>query len=356
MMKALNISKTIVRILIGLMFITSAILKLISLDTFEVYVYSFHIFNFFMAELAARGLIILELMMGFLLILKVDYKWIWRLALVVTIGFTLFLVYVALFRNDENCHCFGDLIEVKPIPSIIKNIVIILLLFFIRKNGKQRLAIRKVLNEETGISKRRFVFTDDDYSCRFKKWCYGILFLAAVVPTCILLPPNNIYNAIFHKSNNVVEDVYNNAYQDSSFYFKIADVQYDETLDTVTFVTDTCRLDIDKGNYLVAVMSAGCQYCKHSCGLVNGMFERNGISSDKFKILIWGLADKQFAHFMIETKTWQYEFRKISPYLAIDMVNGAFPTFLFVKDGKIEYATNYRGLSENKLVEFLNEE
>ena len=38
------------------------------------------------------------------------------------IGFTLFLIYTAIYRNDANCHCFGSFIEINPVESIIKNI------------------------------------------------------------------------------------------------------------------------------------------------------------------------------------------------------------------------------------------
>lgn len=353
-MKAMDITKNIIRVLIGAMFIISAILKLISIDAFEIYVYSFQILSFFMSELAARGLIMLEMLMGTLLILKVDYKWIWRLAMLVTIGFTLFLIYVVIFRDDENCHCFGDIIELKPLLSIFKNIVIVLLLCFIRTPNKKRFRLERIEDEETKKKKIKFSVTEEAYSLHFKKWTYGILVPLVFIVVCVLFPPNNVYEKIFKKSNRYVESVVNGAFQDSSLYLKLADVVYDEQKDTVTFVLDTCQLDIREGNYMLAVISAGCKYCKQSCNLINGIYKRNDISPETFKLLTWGSSDEQFARFMKESKTWNYEFRKISPILAIDMVNGTFPTFLLMKNGEVVDAFDYRGISENKIVNFLS--
>ncbi len=68
--------------------------------------------------------------------------------------------------------------------------------------------------------------------------------------------------------------------------------------------------------------------------------------------MVWG-SDESIAHFMKETKTWKYEFHQISPYLAIDLVYGNFPTFAFVRDGKVVEAFDYRGVNERKIVEFV---
>ena len=120
----------------------------------------------------------------------------------------------------------------------------------------------------------------------------------------------------------------------------------------VVFQNDTARLNMDSGNYVVAVVSSMCKYCRQSCDLVNNIFERNELDSKKLKILVWG-GDESIAHFMKETKTWKYEFHQISPYLAIDLVYGSFPTFIFITDGKVVDAFDYRGVSEKKIVEFI---
>ncbi len=346
-MKVLDIFRTVVRILLGAMFILSAVLKLITIDTFETYVYSFHILSFTLAEVAARCLIALEFVTGCFLLLKVQYRWAWWVATLMTAGFTLFLVYVVLFRNDANCHCFGDLIPIDPLHSIYKNIGILAALVFAYWQPEKRLSLCR--DEETG---KRPSFTTDDYSKKFKLWLLGISGGVAFVVLFILFPPNAVYSWVYSDNDLVATNIYDKAYADSSFYLKLSDVEYRADHDTVVFQSDTARLDMDHGNYVLAIVSSGCKYCRQSCDLVNNIFERNKLDSNKLKVLVWG-GDESIAHFMKETKTWKYEFHQISPYLAIDLVYGNFPTFAFIKDGKVVDAFDYRGVNEGKIVEFL---
>ena len=174
----------------------------------------------------------------------------------------------------------------------------------------------------------------------------------AFVVLFILFPPNAVYSWVYSDNDLVATNIYDKAYADSSFYLKLSDVEYRADQDTVVFRSDTARLDLDSGNYVLAVVSSGCKYCRQSCDLVNNIFERNKLDSNKLKVLVWG-GDESIAHFMKETKTWKYEFHQISPYLAIDLVYGNFPTFAFIKDGKVVDAFDYRGVNEGKIVAFL---
>ena len=348
-MKALDISRAVVRILLGAMFVLSAVLKLISIDTFEAYVYSFHIMSFTLAEIAARCLIALEFVTGCFLVAKAQYRWAWWIATLMTAGFTLFLVYVVLFRNDANCHCFGDLIPIEPLHSIYKNIVILALLVFAYKQPENRLFFSFHKDEETG---RCFHIWEKDYSKKFKLWLLGISGGISIVVLFILFPPNAVYSWIYSDNDLVATNIFDKAYADSSFYLRLTDVEYREADDTVVFKNDTARLDLDHGNYMVAVVSSGCKYCRQSCDLVNNIFERNNLDDSKLMFLIWG-TDPSISHFMKETKTWPYEFHQISPYLAIDLVYGSFPTFIFITDGKVVDACDYRGVNEGKIVEFV---
>ena len=109
-----NILKLIIRIGIGVFFIVSAVLKLLGLEHFELYIYSFKLFNLTLSGLIARAIIASEILVGILLIIKVRYREAWWFTLLMLIGFSLLLIYVILFRDDSNCHCMGELVEIKP--------------------------------------------------------------------------------------------------------------------------------------------------------------------------------------------------------------------------------------------------
>ena len=148
MSKGVLLSKNIVRILLGMVFVPSSVLKLMSLDSFELYIFSFNLMDFALTGIAARLLIAAEMILGVALICKFEYKWSWWLGMLMTLGFTFFLVYVVIFRNDANCHCFGDLIEIDPLHSIYKNIAMMALFIFCKNAGNQRLILEKVSPED----------------------------------------------------------------------------------------------------------------------------------------------------------------------------------------------------------------
>ena len=171
----MNILKNIIRIGIGVFFIASAILKLLSIDDFELYIYSFNIVSFTMSSFAARAIIAAEILAGILLIVKVKYKAAWWLTMLMLVGFSLLLVYVILFRNDSNCHCMGDLVKIKPSLSLVKNLVAIALMLLIRK--------------------------EEDYRFRGRIAVLVGAFLAALVPPFVLFPMDNVYNIISKNEN-----------------------------------------------------------------------------------------------------------------------------------------------------------
>lgn len=257
-----NISRLTIRLLLGVFFIGTAVLKLLSIDNFEVYIYSFGLFSYTWTTFFSRLLIFIELMIGLGLILKIYFKQIWWLTMLMMVGFTLFLVYAAIFRNDSNCHCFGDLIELNPTQSIFKNIFTIALLLFIRKERSY------------------------DYKPLLKKWLVAITLLLSLAIPFILVPMDVIYNKIYSEKDNV---------NTVAFY---------ESLGDSTFV------DLQQGRHLINYVLAGCKYCRIGAEKVTMMMGRHGISHDRLKFFIGG-SDEAIAKFVEATGTSDYQHWKI---------------------------------------------
>lgn len=299
-----NISRLTIRLLLGVFFIGTAVLKLLSIDNFEVYIYSFGLFSYTWTTFFSRLLIFIELMIGLGLILKIYFKQIWWLTMLMMVGFTLFLVYAAIFRNDSNCHCFGDLIELNPTQSIFKNIFTIALLLFIRKERSY------------------------DYKPLFKKWLVAITLLLSLAIPFILAPMDVIYNKIYSEKDNV---------NTVAFY---------ESLGDSTFV------DLQQGRYLINYALAGCKYCRLGAEKVTMMIDRHGISHDKLKFIIGG-SDDAIAKFVEATGTSDYQHWKIPAPEFMAITYGKFPLFVFIEDGKVVKAGDFRILDDGNLVEFL---
>ncbi len=301
----MNILKIIIRIGIGVFFIASAILKLISIDNFELYIYSFNIFSFTMSGLAARAIIACELLVGILLIAKVKYKEAWWLTMLMLVGFSLLLVYVILFRNDSNCHCMGDLVEIKPSLSLIKNLLVITLMLLIRK--------------------------EEDYRFRGRVFVLVIAILTAIAVPFALFPMDNIYN-LFSKTStkSCNEAEFNSFLQDS--------VMQD--------------IHLDEGNYIVGVVSSGCKFCRIGCLKMSEMVTFNKIDSTKVLYFIWG-DSTSVQKFRKETKSEPFLYVPINPVKAIRITDGAFPLFLFIQDGEVQRTADLRQLTEKEVVSHL---
>ncbi|MCQ2285408.1 MAG: DoxX family protein [Bacteroidales bacterium] len=327
--KTVSILKLIARILMGGLFIFTAILKLISIDNFEVYIFSFNIFSYTMAGLIARAVIAAEFVLGALLIAKIFYKPTWWLTMAMLVGFTFLLVYVALFRDDSNCHCFGELVELNPVASIAKNLVMVAVLLFIRK--------------------------EEDYQFRFWKWVLGAILAVAIIVPFVVVPTDAIYTKLFRGSDTVFnEELFAHSLQDSSFMVTLTNVHRVPQTDSVTFDKLNLPLELSSGKFLVACFSASCPHCRLSMQKINTIWNRKNIDAQHFKILMWG-SDQSVSRFIKDTKSDVYETRIISPIVAIDLVEGVFPTFLLFDRGKFIKTFDFRTLDESQLEDFFSE-
>ena len=301
--KVWDISRLTIRLLLGVFFIGTAVLKLLSIDNFEVYIYSFGIVNFVTVTLLSRLLIFIELLIGISLILKICFKQIWWLTILMMVGFTLFLIYAAIFRNDSNCHCFGDLIELDPRQSIIKNIITIALLFFIRK--EQSL----------------------DYKPVLKKWLVGVSIAVSFIIPFVLVPMDIIYNRIYSEKENINTD---------AFYENLNDSAY---------------VELHQGRYLINYALAGCKYCRIGAEKVTMMIDRHGISHDRLKFFIGG-SDEAIDKFIEITGTSDYQHWKIPAPQFMAITFGQFPLYVFIEDGKVMNAGDFR-MVDDKLIMLL---
>ena len=292
-----------IRLLLGVFFIVTAVLKLLSIDNFELYIYSFGLFDYTVATFLSRLLIFIELTIGLGLVLKIFYRQIWWLTMLMMVGFTLFLVYAAIFRDDSNCHCFGSLVELNPWQSIVKNIIVIALLFVIK-------------NEES-----------HDYKPVLKKWLVALTLIVSFVISFVLLPMDAVYNRIYADNEDVNE---------SAFYESLSDSAY---------------FDLHQGRYLINYVLAGCKYCKIGAEKATMMLDRHGISHDRMKFFIGG-SDEAIEKFVELTETSDYEHWKIPASEFMSITYGRFPLFVFIDDGKVVKAGDFRIVEDNEINDF----
>lgn len=217
------------------------------------------------------------------------------------LGFTLFLIYAAIFRNDSNCHCFGSLMELNPSQSIIKNIIVLALLFFIR-------------NEES-----------HDYKPVLRKWLTTGIILVSLIVSFVLLPMDVVYNKIYSEKENINTE---------AFYESMSDSTY---------------IDIQQGRHLINYALAGCKFCKIGAEKLVLMVDRHQIPHEKVKFIVGG-SDEAISRFIENTGTSDYEHWKIPAPQFMSITYGQFPLYVFIEDGKIVKAGDFRILDDDLIM------
>lgn len=158
--------QTVPRVILGLFFCVSAVLKLLSLTEFELYVFSFGLASFDLCSVLARLLVAGEALLGFGLVSGWCKKFVNITTGVLLLAFSAFLVWRMAVGDKESCHCFGSFADMGPSDSLWKNVACAVLLYFGRNGAEIPLA------------------------GRFRGWVVAFLGLAFTVTVFAVNPPD----------------------------------------------------------------------------------------------------------------------------------------------------------------------
>ena len=239
---------TVLRILLGTVFTVSAVAKLLAIDQFELYVYSYSFFSLNTTYVLARLCIGMELALGMFLFPGWHKRLVLMLTLAMLIFFSIFLCYAALIGRTDSCQCFGRLADMPPTVSLLKNAVLIVMV----------LATMKALVAK-GIESLR---------CWKKVAQWIILAAALAIPFIVSVP--------------------------DSWMFGPANERYnEEALQTVLEM----RPDLAEGAHLVAFVTPGCPYCRMTRQKLDSMSKRNTLPKEAVQYIEPGdLPDGLFLH------------------------------------------------------------
>src|SRR5690554_4671184 len=141
-MKQKSILSIIGMVLLGAFFVFSAITKMIpNVNYFDQTIQSQLGVSTPLSAFLARFIVGLELSLGVLLIAQQRGKrqWVLKSTLIMLVAFSLHLFFLYLKEgNDINCGCMGDLIEMSPLASIVKNIGLLMINFLLIISVKKR--------------------------------------------------------------------------------------------------------------------------------------------------------------------------------------------------------------------------
>lgn len=297
----------ILRIFVGLVFITSAILKYISIDIFDLYVYEHNLFSIPVTETLTRLLITAEFVLGIMLVVGIQVKLAYYICLCFLTGFTVYLFLLPyLFNVDiNNCHCFGEAIIFDRTQSIIKNIILIICLLFVSPKF---------------------------YPAR--KWETWVLIPVAVISFIVFMAvnaPNYLYSMVHKDKIQIDVPAYDSALKNSGH-----------------------GEDFTNGKQIICMYSTGCQYCKRAALKMNIILKNNHLPDDNVKAVFWtGTPDSTIANFFTvqDIKPLEYTTFRVDSFLMI--TDGRMPVILFSDNGEIVKKADYLSLKDKDVVDFL---
>ncbi|MBR6441736.1 MAG: DoxX family membrane protein [Bacteroidales bacterium] len=275
----------VLRVLLAAVFMVSAVAKLMAIDDFELYVFSYGFFSLNATYILVRLCIAVELLTGLLLALGWWRRWVNLLALAMLLFFSLFLCYAALAGRNESCQCFGRLAEMNPGQSLLKNAVLIVLtLLYMKLSGRSE--------SKAGKNATRVVLT-------------AVLGVAVTVGVfCVSVPDN--------------------------WMFRSSESRYDQELFEAAIAPDGA-LEADslsRGPQLVAFVTPGCPFCRMSREKLESIAKRNHLDTTRF-------------HY--------YEPADLPEGLFLDITYGQRPLIILMDDGRLVATYHYRNINEREI-------
>ena len=298
--------KVLARILLGLVFAISSVAKLSSLESFELYIFSFGYAGFDLCSIAARLIIIAEFLLGIFLafnILPRLTRWLTGLSLA---GFSIFLLWRAFIGDVESCHCMGDMVDMNPMQSLIKNIILALLLAYVWKDHG------RILKHQIPVA------------------C--ITSAAIIIVVFLAFPPD--------------------------FYYRGSSESHDLSEEAFRPVADS--LGLSTGKRAVCFYSGSCEHCKHCVSKMAGIISRHSLPKDSVFVLFMQTHENQdsvaTSFFTENGEGLVLPYDYLHPVEFIPLTNGSMPLVVLFEDGELVKEYDYLSINEKELAAFFNDQ
>ncbi len=267
----------ILRIILGAVFIFSAISKLLGVGLFEIAIVDQGLMaTREQAAYPARLVIAFELFLGVSLFFPYYLKrFILPLAIVTLGAFTLLQVYqMTLGEQAQDCGCFGELVKMSSTESLLKNLLL--------------LGISLWLFRTTREEKRAFVLP-------------SLLAIGSAITVLLLAPVRR---------------------------------NYDETFSKYTQFEKAGRVDLTSGDKLVAVFNAECDHCQETARELSELAAKNA-DFPPIYVLMFSENDVAISAFAEKTHT-NYPYHLISADEFFNLIGASPPRIYWLRDGKVK--------------------
>lgn len=307
--KAARIAASVVRVLLGCFFIVSALAKLIGIDNFEIYVFSYNILSLNVSFIVARLVIVIELLLGIGLVSHVWKRFIDTMTLLALVCFTLFLGYAAILGRTDSCQCMGSLVDLNPIQSILKNAGLIILLLI-------------AMGAKEWQWQRRWLI-----------WLFVILGILGITAGVFVrsAPDNWLYPAS--------EEMYNR----------------DQLQKAIAPDGDLASFNLNEGRHVIAFLSPTCKLCKMADEKMAHIYRRNDLDSNRFIYLTYA-ADSTLAPLSVNDTSFIRPSYVIPTMTFALITYGQRPMVFLLNNGEVNATFHYRNIDEKTIVDFMKKE
>ena len=300
-----SIGKSTLKVLLGLVFIVSAVLKVVDMDRFEIYIYSYHFFSLNFSFIIARLAIILELVLGIGLISHCLHKLMWWGSMVMLVAYSLLLIYALKLGRTDSCHCFGDFLQLNPKQSLVKNGVLLVLFLPI--------------------------FRMESWKTPFR-WLILILsVMAASIGVFVASPPDNMTSNADPEQNLQME-------------------LFDEMLED----SPLDSLNLKQGKQIVCFFSTSCEYCQTAARKLSLMQQFHGFPRERITYLFMG-DEAEVARFYELSESDRYREVIYPDARMLKVVKGNLPTIVFMENGEVVKECGLRDMQEDEIKAFFGQ-
>lgn len=290
--KAKSISGFFLVLLLGGVFIFSAVTKFISIEPFE-WTFMDMGFSGNLSAFLARFFIGFEFALALLLIGHLFLKRItYPLTQLFLIAMTLYLIVILITKgNSGDCGCFGDALPMTPLQSILKNVVLIAWTYLLQR-----------------------IYTPRPY-----RFSLPIAFAGAAAAFAVPF----LFVPYEQKPTPVNLD---------ALYLYKADLP---------------PVDVRKGKHLVAFMSLGCPHCRHAASIFSEMYRED--KELPILMVLYG-SKSDTSDFFKETRSSQVPHFVYEDGKSFKQMAGPYvPNIFWINNGIKERKLNYTQLTTDRI-------
>ncbi len=288
-----------IEIVLGVVFVSSAALKSLDVTSFAIQVSYYGIVREPSVVLCVAYLAIgVEAVLGALLVSGNRLRGLtWGTALALLTGFTGLILYAWIFRDLEDCGCFGKFLKMTPGVSIVKNVIL----------GGSLALPWWVYRHEVGVQIRN----DAPRRRRHLRRVVGALSIAYVV--CV-----GAYGSF---SREVPA---------SSGVTGARPVDKERPFAQFRAEDESQVHDLGEGEYLVAMLNTDCEHCQAAVDVLNDL----ALVPEFPTMVALMLGDEETLEAFREETNPEFPTVLIEPLTFFQFIGDAPPRLIHVRDGK----------------------